>query len=130
MSVTEKDFILRAIKQIGDTIARIAGLRAGGQNDEALLMVQESVDGILGPMAKMIEGLDAASAAMLLESPDRIRAYGLLVAERAITRSAAGDVARAPKDRLRAIELLSAWTQKTSSMDGDVRHALEQLRDG
>ena len=130
MSVTEKDFILRMIKQIGDTIARIAGLRAGGQIDQALLMVQESVDGILGPMAQMIESLDAASAAMLLESPDRIRAYGLLVAERAITRRAAGDVARAPKDRLRAIELLSAWTQKTSSMDDDVRHALEQLRDG
>lgn len=130
MSITERDVILRAIQQIGDALARIAGARRSGQADVALLDARETSGRILGPMAAMVERLDPSSAVMLLAEPEKIRAYGLLVAERSAVYKALGQADSAQRDRVRAIEVLSLWARKTQAMDDDVRGAIETLRDG
>lgn len=130
MSITERDVILRAIQQIGDALARIAGLRRSGQADTALVEVNQTSGRILGPMASMVEKLDPQSAVMLLAEPDKIRAYGLLVAERSAVQRELGNTTAAQQDRLRAIDILSSWTKKSGAMDDDVREAFERLRDG
>jgi hypothetical protein len=129
MSITERDFILRAIQQIGQSLARIAGLRRSGKADVALMETQQTSGSILGPMAAMVERLDPSSAVMLLAEPKKIRAYGLLVAERSAVHEALGDTAAAQRDRVRAIEILAQWMKKTGTLDDDVRTAIEQLRD-
>jgi hypothetical protein len=130
MSITERDFILRAIQQIGEALARIAGMRRSGRAEAALMEAQQTAAGILGPMASMVEGLDAQSATMLLAQPNKIRAYGLLVAERSAVHDALGDKSAALHDRLRALELLVAWMKMSGNLDDEVRAALEGLRDG
>jgi len=129
MSITERDVILRAIKQIADALATIAGLRRSGQADAALVEAERTAQRILGPMAAMVESLDPSSAAMLLAEPDKIRAYALLVAERAAVHRALGDQPAAQRDRLRALEILAHWMKLTGGVDDEVRAALEGLRD-
>ena len=130
MSITERDVILRAIKQIGEALARIAGLRRSGQADTALAEADQLSGRILGPMALMVERLDPQSAAMLLGDPDKIRAYGLLVAERSAVHKTLGNATAAQHDRIRAIEILALWTKQSGVLDDDVREAFEMLRDG
>lgn len=133
MSIAERDFILRAIQQIGEALARIAGLRRSGQADVALLQVQQTLGSILGPMLSMIERLDASSAALMLSDPAKIRAYGLLIAERSAVQRALGNEAAAGNDRLRALQILGVWLQRQASgatpIDDDVQAALQSLRD-
>lgn len=127
MSITERDLLLRMIQQLGDSIAKIIGLRTGGQPDEALVLLQQTTDGILGPMAGMIDQVDSASAAMLLASPQKVRAYAWLVDERAKIRAAQGDDARARADERRALDLLLLSLKDPGDVPDDVRAAIDAL---
>jgi hypothetical protein len=130
MSITERDFILRAIRQIGDALSRMRGFRKSEQLDDAWDEAQRTTAAILGPSASMIERLDPSSAILLLGDPARVRAYGLVVAERSTLQAARGNEREARMDRIRALEILAAWMKATEAMDDDVLFALEQLRDG
>jgi len=105
MSMRQRDYMLRMIEQLAEAIARIAGARAAGKLDEANLLVRETADGILGPMRSMLERVDAASAATLLGSRDKLCAYAALVSEEAKNAEAGGDAARARRSFRRALEL-------------------------
>lgn len=130
MSITERDTILRAIRQIGDALARMRGFRKAEQLDKAWDESQRTTAAILGPSASMIESLAPSSAVLLLGDPARVRAYGLVVAERSSLHAARGNKRAARMDRVRALEILAAWMKTTEAMDDDVRFALEQMQDG
>lgn len=105
MSIRQRDYILRMIEQLAEAIARIAGARGAGKHEEALSLVRETADGILGPLRAMVEQLDSASAAVLLGSAEKVGAYAALTAEEAATHEAAGDARRAGAGYRRALEL-------------------------
>ena len=79
----------------------------------------------------MVERLDPQSAAMLLGDPDKIRAYGLLVAERSAVhkntrqRNGSGNMTESVPSKILALS-----TKQSGVLDDDVREAFEMLRDG
>ncbi len=127
MSIQERDFLMRMIQQLADALARIAGLRGAGRTPEALLLLQQTTDGVFGPMARMLEQVDSASAAMLLASPQKIRAYASLLDERARIHAAQGENARARADERRALDLFLLSLRAPAEIPDDVRAAIDAL---
>ena len=101
----QRDYILRMIEQFAEALARIAGLKRAGKLDEAELLVRQTADSIFGPLRGMIEKVDAASAALLLEGHDKIGVYASLCAEQAEIWESRGEDARARAEYRRALEL-------------------------
>jgi len=130
MSIRQRDYILRMIEQLSEAIARIAGARGAGKHEEALLIVRETADGILGPMRSMVEALDSASAAVLLSSAEKVGAYAALVAEEAATREAMGEARGASAGYRRALELYleSARMAMGGTTDARAQEAIGRLR--
>lgn len=108
MSIQKRDYILRMIEQIAETLASIVGLKNAGKLDEAEQLVRETSDGLLGPLKATLPGLDAASVASLLGSREKLAAYAALVREEGSILEKRGDaesIKRARRARRRALEL-------------------------
>jgi hypothetical protein len=78
-----KDYLERMIEQAIQAMAQIARLIKAGEFDPALILVRQTSEAVLGPMAKVLERLDAASAVELLGrfEVDRVRMYAALLGE-------------------------------------------------
>lgn len=130
MSIARRDYILRMIEQLADVLARAMGLRRGGKLDEAERLVRETADGIFGSTRGMLDALDAASAATLLSSPEKTRAYAALTAEMAEIHEARGQAAKARVVRRRALELYLESARGAGQIDERTREAITALRAG
>jgi hypothetical protein len=97
-----EDHLLRQLKAIAAMLARIAGLRESGAGEEARAELARAGRELLGSEAELVPRVDAASAAMLLGSPERIRAYARLLEEEAAQER---DAERASFLRARAAEI-------------------------
>jgi hypothetical protein len=120
MSIARRDYILRMIEQLSVFIARIVGARKAGDMELARREVDAAMGALFGPLAGMLEKVDAASAASLLGDPEKIRAYAALLTERA-----AIDGSRA--DELRALVLLLEAARKAGAVDERARGAIAAL---
>jgi hypothetical protein len=78
-----EDFILRQIRAVAAMLARIVGLRMSGQSEEARAELERSYDALLGSQAEWVRRVDPATAAMLLDSAERILAFAQLLHEEA-----------------------------------------------
>lgn len=105
MSIQERDFILRMIRQLALAIARIAGLRDSGKHEEALKLVRETQDALLGPLQSMLPRLDAASAVVMIGNSEKLEAHIRLLCEEASVHMAMGDKNKAQAILKRAIAL-------------------------
>jgi hypothetical protein len=78
-----KDYLERMIEQAIQAIAQIAQLIKAGEFDPAMILIRNTSEAVLGPMAKVLERLDAASAVELLGrfEVDRVRMYAVLLGE-------------------------------------------------
>ena len=115
MSIQKRDYILRMIEQLAETLASIVGLKQAGKLDEAELLVRETVDGLLGPLRSALEALDAPSAAALLGSREKLAAYAALTAEEGSIRDLKGDARGARRARKRALDLYRELTRGGSA---------------
>ena len=97
-----EDYLLRQIKALAVMLARIAGLRLGGNMEEARAQLQIAYDSLFGPRGELLRGLDSRAAATLLGSPDAILALAQLTNEEAAQH---GDAAYGAALRVRAAEL-------------------------
>jgi hypothetical protein len=122
VSISERDYILRMIERLGAFLARIMGARRAGDLELARREVGAAMGALFGPLAEMVEKVDAESAASLLGDPEKIRAYASLLAERA-----AIDDSRA--DERRALMLLICAARKTPQerVSGPAREAILAL---
>jgi hypothetical protein len=78
------DYLLRMMRQMATVLARMLGLRNGGQLREALRELDDLQGELLqGPLAELVPRVDAATAAHLLADPHRIAAWARLLHERA-----------------------------------------------
>lgn len=127
MSITERDVILRAIKQKDDTLARISALRRSGKAELALQEFTNATGSILGPLLATVETFDPCSTVMLLSEPDKVRAHGLLVAERSAIHCTLGNQRLAQVDWLHTVKILSHRMRGSDAIDDDVCTALEDL---
>jgi len=91
MAVYERDFIMRALKQLVEALARALGLAKEGKVEEARLGLEETCVALLGMEYRTLALVDAAAAAQLLGDPARVFIFARVVAGLA-------DVAREAKD--------------------------------
>lgn len=66
------DFLMRQVQAVAAMLARVAGLRVEGSVDEARDVLEQAYGMLLAGQTDLIRRLDAATAAALLGSPERI----------------------------------------------------------
>ena len=87
----EQDYILRMIKQLGEAIARIAGLAERGRHAEALELADEACRELLGIQPELLGQMDPLSAAEMLGNIAHIRVYVALLKQIGEVQAHAGD---------------------------------------
>ena len=105
MSIAQRDYIMRLIAQFAEVLARIMGLRKAGKLDEAQKLINETADGIFGPLRSMIDQVDARTAAGLLGGRDKLVVYAALTAQEAEMALSRGQPRKAAGRSRRALEL-------------------------
>ncbi|HEX6373347.1 MAG TPA: hypothetical protein VF006_30770 [Longimicrobium sp.] len=115
-SSEKRDYILRMIAQIRQMVEAVMGkVRQNESAAELLAQARESLSGLLGPMADVVQRLDSASAAQMVNDPDVLGAWANVVAAEAEVHRAAGDAATAGALSRRALELALEAHQRTLS---------------
>ena len=81
-----RDYIERLVQQSVQALAQVFDLVAAGQFDPALEMIRRTAETVLGPLAKLADRLDPATAVALVGKyeVERIRVYAALVGEEAL----------------------------------------------
>lgn len=121
------DWLLRELRLLGAVLARMLGLKNGGQVQEALQALDDAEGELLGPLAGVVPRVDSATAAHMLGGPQRIAAWARLLHERADLLRMAGDEAGAALAAARAGELAAeAWT-RAEGYESAVRELLGPL---
>jgi len=105
--VIKRDYVEQMIQQLVDAIARLLKLKEAGSHGEALEVVRSTCQDVFGLEYEMLVGVDAASAASLLESPLKVRRFAELVRMEAEVLEAAGEAGLAVRRRTFAAALES-----------------------
>jgi hypothetical protein len=119
-----EDYIIRIIRQAIQAIAKMAGLRAKGDHEEARRQADAAYD-LLGVPADLAAVMDSAGLAELLRDPDKVRLMARLSQEEAELFKAAGDPLTATARYRRAAELvLEAHRAAPDAADGGLLQEL------
>lgn len=95
-----KGYIERLIEEIAQVLVRLLRLRKEGKHAEAVQAVREACVSLFGVEYDVLVGVDAASAAGLLGSPEKVRHFAKLVREEAESLEAMGQSALAERRRV------------------------------
>ena len=102
----EDDFILRAVRQLVEAIAKIARLNERAEHDRALAEAEQAWSELLDLPAGLAGAVDSRTLAGMLREPDRIRLAAQLQREQARALAGKGDPRGAEVQSRRALELL------------------------
>lgn len=114
MPSAREDHLLRLVQQVAAAMRRLRERISGPSglpNDEADAVAREAGDAIgllLGPQARLLQRVDAASAAALVGAPERVALWADLLDVQASAVAAAGDEAGARRLAERAAALRAA----------------------
>jgi hypothetical protein len=97
-----EDYVLKQARAIAAMLARIAGLRLGGETEKARVELEQYYTLLLGSRAALIRQVGSSTAAALLGSPEKIHAFADLLHEEAEQEK---DQRRSAFLRGRAVEL-------------------------
>lgn len=126
---SQEDYLLRMLRQMGAVLARMLGLKNGGQVHEAMHALDDAEGELLGPLAEVVPRVDSATAAHMVSDPQRIAAWARLLHERADLLRLADDAPGAELAASRARELAAeAWT-RAQGYESAVRELLGPLAD-
>lgn len=128
MSMLERDYVLRMIRQLAQTIGRILGLLRAGRAEEALDAVRTTADGIFGPLRVTLDAVDVQTVARLLDDREKLEAYAALTAVEAAIREAMGDLPAARRGERRALSLYLEAVILDRQIGDDTRQAIAELR--
>ena len=105
--MAQRDVMLRWIEQIALVVRRM--LLGPGPPDLRLVRIQveDAMTQLLGPLATLVPRLDPASAAALLQDPERIQGLALLLELEGEVAAAEGNLAAAEAARTRAAQIRS-----------------------
>lgn len=123
------DWLLRLLQQMGAVIARMLGLKNGGQIQEALQTLDDAQGELLGPLAGVVTRVDPATAAHMLGEPRRIAAWARLLHERADLLRLTGDEAGAASAAGQARALAAEALARAEGFETPVRELLGPLAD-
>lgn len=102
----EDGYVLRAVRQLADAIARIAGLNRRSEHDRALAEADHAWGELLDLPPGLANAVDGRTLAAMLRDPARIRLAAQLSREQAIALAGRGDPRAAALRSRRALELL------------------------
>jgi hypothetical protein len=105
VSYFERDVVRRMIKQLGEIAARVAGLARERKFEEALSVVRQSEQDLLGPLTATLDAVDARTVRLLLGNDEKLEVWVVLLNERAKLLEAQGQHAAARSVAGRAAEL-------------------------
>jgi hypothetical protein len=103
--VTQRDVVLRWIEEIVRTVLRMLGRGAPADLEDARRTLDDAVERLLGSLTLLVPRLDAASAADLVQPPDRLFDYARLLDLLGAVEEAAGRPERGTALRERAVAL-------------------------
>jgi hypothetical protein len=126
---SQEDYLLRMMRQMGAVLARMLGLKNGGQLHEATQALDDAEGELLGPLAQVVPRVDSATAAHIISNPQRIAAWARLLHERADLLRLAGDEAAAALAAARARELAAEAQARGHGYESAVRELLGPLAD-
>ena len=79
----EQDFIMRMIKQLADSLARIGGCKVEENYEEALRLIDGALGDLLGVDVRLLRMMDADSIAGMLSNNHQLLVYLKLELEEA-----------------------------------------------
>ena len=88
--VYEDDYVLRAIRKLTQALAAMLGAAAAGKHDDAEEALEEGYQVALGPHRPMLDLLDGATLARLIEDRQRIQGLAELCEAEAALRTQQG----------------------------------------
>ena len=100
-----EDYILRLVKQLADSVRRIARLRGRGDHEEAMAEADRAWGELLDAPCELRDALDGKTLAGLLGHPKSMRAAASLLAEEGRVMAARGDPLAAASRFRRALDL-------------------------
>jgi hypothetical protein len=121
------DWLLRELRMLGAVLARMLGLKNGGQVQEAQQALDDAEGELLGPLAGVVPRLDSATAAHIVAEPRRIAGWARLLHERADLLRLAGDGEGAAVLQRRAGELAAEAWSRAEGFEAPVRELLGPL---
>lgn len=114
------DWLLRVIRDVVDALARILKKKEEGKYEEALEDVRDALGKLLGPNAKLVGILDAATLAHMCPNAETVRALAELRREEADVLERQGDEAGSKKAARHALALYDiALDRAEGKMDDD-----------
>ncbi len=123
MSPRSKDYLVRQAEGVGAMLARILGLRTGGNTEEAAAALQDAYGQLLGPRSEILRSVDSHTAASLLGSARAVLALARLTNEEAEQEL---DAERSAALRLRAVQLGLEAAERDDE-DPEIRSFLDGL---
>ena len=124
------DYLLRAIEQFTQSIARIVRALRGEQDEEAEREIAGAYDELLASNRVFLDMVDAGTLANLLGSPEKVRVLAQLSVLEAKLAGRRGDPGRARALRDRGVALLAiAGREAPDEGDAELLEQLEALAD-
>jgi hypothetical protein len=127
MAQVDRDFVMRAVKQLAELLARALRLKREQKYDEAAQTLEGGCGDLLGFDFGALALVDSPSCAQLLGDAQRIRTFASLLEELADVHRAAGDEAKA-RARARHAHELFGEVLKRKADDAEAKAALERLK--
>jgi hypothetical protein len=121
------DYIMRLVKQLGEAIHRIAGLRDRKEYVQAHEAVGDVCDELLGHQPHFLDVLDAVNAARMLGRWFKIKAYASLLTVDAEIYAHEGDKDRAARLHLRALEVYLEGIDRGGRGDRELRKTVTRM---
>lgn len=133
MSLIERDWVMRMVKQLVDFIARALKLAKEGRDKEAIELLESGCLEVLGIPWSALALVDSKSAAGVLGDGARVAAFGRILEERASIEAMQGKVALAAQRRQHALEIyreaLARSPKNAEALEGVARlNATTQTR--
>ena len=77
--LSRSDYVMRLVKQLAEVVARLLKLRAAGREEDAKQALSDACAELFGIEHRVLNMLDAKSAAALLGDQARVDAYAQLL---------------------------------------------------
>jgi hypothetical protein len=123
VSIVERDYVMRLVKQLADLLARVMKLKGAKKEDEAAEVLEAGCLTLFGIDWRTLAWVDSASAAQLLEDPVRIRSFAGLLEQRALLHEAKGESVQARSSWQHAFEMYREAGDDSEAREGAERAA-------
>jgi hypothetical protein len=101
----EQDYVLRLVRQLGQVVARMVGLRQKQQEEEVVRQADSAAGDLLGLPPGAFDRLDGRTLAALLKDAALVRGVAELLDEEAAAHEALGRTETAARRRALAADL-------------------------